>query len=100
MLEQLKLASLADQGNHIVAKEFLNEAIMWLEYIETLEANYDCEQNLSRRMFILNDITVNYCTLINWSACIWELEERVSNKKITNYIYTISIGPIRFQKPS
>ena len=86
MLEKLKLALLEDKGDHIVAKEFLNEAIMWLEYIETLEAKQIPERDLSRRMFILNDVTMNYCTLINWSATIWELNDRVSNGKIADFI--------------
>ena len=86
MLEKLKLALLEDKGDHIVAKEFLNEAIMWLEYMETLEAKQIPERDLSRRMFILNDVTMNYCTLINWSATIWELNDRVSNGKIADFI--------------
>ena len=86
MLEQLKLTILENKGDHITAKEFLNEAIMWLEYIETLETKQALELDISRRMFILNDVTMNYCTLINWSATIWELNDRVNNRKIADFI--------------
>ena len=86
MLDQLKNVLAQEPGQHIPAKQYLNEAVRWLEHIETLEANYGEELDLGKRMFILNDVTMNYCSILNWSAVIWYLKGLVTIRQMADFI--------------
>jgi len=86
-MERLLGALSEDPGSNIRAKEFLNEAIQWLQHIDTITSARDSSMSRDGGDFFLNDVTSNYCALLNWLTLINLIKPRVSNKEIGELIH-------------